>query len=203
MTPADVKHSEAFSATEKRYTGGEYLSNNPTWHVEDSPWKARQVLNMLMRHGIRPATVCEVGCGAGEVLNQLHRHLPQDVRFVGYDVSPQAHELAAARATDRLTFRLGDFAADDETFELAIALDVMEHVEDYFSFLRQLRRKGSYKVLHIPLDIYALSAVGKTLMRGRKQMGHLHYFTRDTALAALAETGYDVIDSYYTWASVH
>ena len=54
-----------------RYTTGSYLESNPDWHVEDSAWKAEQVQAMLDRHSIAPRTVCEVGCGAGEVLRQL------------------------------------------------------------------------------------------------------------------------------------
>lgn len=32
---------------EQLYTSGEYLEKNPTWHVEESPWKAKQVIRML------------------------------------------------------------------------------------------------------------------------------------------------------------
>lgn len=29
------------------YTDGSYLANNPSWHEEDSPWKARQIIRLL------------------------------------------------------------------------------------------------------------------------------------------------------------
>lgn len=67
--------------TNDRYTGGDYLADNPGWHVADSAWKAEQILA-----GLGPArvqTVCEVGCGAGEVLVQLQRRLAA-VRLVGF-----------------------------------------------------------------------------------------------------------------------
>jgi len=32
----------------------------------------------------------------------------------------------------------------------------------------------------------------------RQKYGHLHYFTKETALATLADAGYQVIDSFYT-----
>ena len=54
------------------YENGRYFDKNPAWHTEDSPWKARQILSCLNRNHIRPKSVCEVGCGAGEVLSQLH-----------------------------------------------------------------------------------------------------------------------------------
>ncbi len=82
---------------DNRYVGGEYLGHNPTWHVEDSAWKAEQILAALKRNGLHPATVCEVGCGAGEILSQLHARLPSHVVFTGYEISPQAHALALTR----------------------------------------------------------------------------------------------------------
>ena len=29
------------------YTDGEYVRKHPTWHLEDSPWKAQQVVKIL------------------------------------------------------------------------------------------------------------------------------------------------------------
>ena len=39
---------------------------------------------------------------------------------------------------------------------------------------------------------------GRPILQEREQAGHLHYFMKDTALAALRETGYEVLDWTYT-----
>ena len=52
------------------YTDGQYIAKNPSYHIEDSPWKARQILKMLHRHDLPLRSVCEIGCGAGEVLRR-------------------------------------------------------------------------------------------------------------------------------------
>src|SRR6476646_7232424 len=90
------------------YVDGTYIAKHPDWHVRDSLWKAQQVLAMFARHNLTPKTVCEVGCGAGEILAQLHRQLPPDVRFTGFEVSPQAYALCQSRLIDRLDYRLAD-----------------------------------------------------------------------------------------------
>ncbi len=69
---------------------GGYLAKNPAWHVEESVWKARQILCMLRQNGVAPKTVCDVGCGAGEVLKQLKENLDTGCDFLGSDISPQA-----------------------------------------------------------------------------------------------------------------
>ena len=58
------------------YTSGEYAAKNPTYHVEDSAWKAHQILKIIQRNNLQPLSICEVGCGAGEILRQLQSNLP-------------------------------------------------------------------------------------------------------------------------------
>jgi SAM-dependent methyltransferase len=184
------------------YTSGEYLAQNPTWHAEDSAWKASQVLGMLNRHGLRPRTVCEVGCGAGAVLRELHDRMDHQPSFVGYEISPQAFKLAVSRSSERLTFRLGDVLKDDDRFDLTLLIDVVEHVEDYFSLLRGLRTRSGHTMLHIPLELSVLSVLLDTpLTLSRDRLGHLHFFTRDIALGMIRRVGYEILDWRLTAAS--
>lgn len=84
-------------------------------------------------------------------------------------------------------------------FDLLLCIDVFEHVPDYIGFLRALRPKADRTIFHVPLDLSVQSVLRSSpIMNTRKQFGHLHYFTRDTALATLQDCGYDVIDSFYT-----
>jgi len=81
-------------------TNSEYFQRNPTWQVQDSPWKAAQVLTMLTRNRLTPKSVADVGCGAGEVLNQLYQRMEdKSVRFYGYEVSPTPSNCAGSGRT--------------------------------------------------------------------------------------------------------
>lgn len=185
------------------YTDGVYLDLNPTWHAENSPWKAGQVTQMLARHTIVPRTVCEIGCGSGEILRQLQASMSDECVFWGYDISPQALELCKARANDRLHFTLGEVAGEHVFFDLVLLIDVIEHVEDCFSFLREVRTKGKYKMFHIPLDLSMQSVLRtRRLMGARSKVGHLHYFTKDLALQTLRDTGYEILDYFYTASDI-
>ena len=180
------------------YQSGEYLEKNPRWHAADSPWKAAQILKMIRRQNLNPATVCEVGCGAGEILNRLHAELPA-ANFFGYEVSPQAYEICSAKTKERLQFRLGDLLETEARFDLLLCIDVFEHVPDYLSFLERLRGRANRFIFHIPLDLSALSLLRPArLMKTRYGVGHLHMFTAETALAVLKDTGYETLDSFFT-----
>lgn len=183
------------------YTDGTYLRNNPSWHEGDARWKAEHILRMLDRHALAPRTVCEVGCGSGEIVSVLSERMP-GASFVGRDISPDAFELARVKSHDNLAFGLGDAVRTGTIYDLVMAIDVFEHVEDCFGFLRGLRAKARHKLFHIPLDLSALSvARGGKLLAMRRQVGHIHYFTKDTALALLEDTGYRIVDHAYTSGS--
>lgn len=185
---------------EELYVSGVYLEKNPNWHVEESPWKAKHIMRMLARNGIAPETIGDVGCGAGEVLKQLQEKMDPTCSFWGYDISPQAFELAQGRANERLHFKLADIKQErDAYFDLILVLDVIEHLEDYFSLLRAIRPKSDYKIFHIPLDLSVQTILRRNgLPKVREWYGHVHYFTKDIALQVLRDLGYDVLDYCYT-----
>ena len=190
--------------SQNMYLDGTYLANTGgTWNTDDCPFKARYIAEILRRNAIKPATVCEVGCGAGEILNQLATvhgaWFGPDTRFAGYDIAPTAIEMAQPRAGERVSFHCQDLFETRDRFDLMLTIDVIEHVEDYFSFLRQLRDRASHHVFHIPLEMSSqMIAQGEPLMWARRAVGHIHHFNKDTAVAALEDTGYEVVDYLYT-----
>ncbi len=198
MSPAPM--AECSGRPESIYSDGVYLKNNPTWHSEDSAWKARQVMNMLDRNKrCVPRSVCEVGCGAGHVLVELQNRLPKPTVFSGYEISPDAFKMSLPKANESLSFHLLDFCQfKGQPFDLLLALDVVEHVSDYLGFLRDLRDKAHYVMFHIPLELTVHSLMRGVLMLNRKTYGHLHHFTKETALATLRDCGYKLLDWFYT-----
>jgi len=190
--------------SEKIYTdeNGEYLKNNPTWHVEDSPWKAKQIIKMLSRNQISPISIAEVGCGAGEILNQLHLSMPNNVCFTGYDISSDAISLAKQREKERLEFKQENFLEINEKFDLLLMIDVFEHIDDYLGFLKLCKNKAKNTIFHIPLNISVQAILRNKLILERNSFGHLHYFMKETAIATLVDSGYDIVDFFYTAGSL-
>ena len=119
------------------YEDGTYLDNNPLWHEEDSPWKAKQIRSIIEKNSLNLKSICEIGCGAGEILNQLSEQYADDKEFVGYGISPQAFKLCNKKSKNNLIFKLSDLLEDTAVyFDIVMAFDVFEHVEDYFGCKR-------------------------------------------------------------------
>ncbi len=180
-----------------RYTDGKYAGTNPQWHDEDAPWKGQQIRRLLQDEGLHPRSICDVGCGAGGVLAALAPWFP-DSKLVGYEVSPQARELGHSLHPE-IDIRLANGVEATERFDLALAIDVIEHIEDFMEFLRTLRPMADRHLFHIPLDMAAaMVARERPILRTRSEVGHLHYFSKGTAVAALIDVGYQVVSTRYT-----
>lgn len=185
------------------YANKLYLENNSTWHVEDSPWKSKQVLKLIRKIPTSLNNICEIGCGAGEILVQLSISLPKECSFTGYDISPDIQEAWEKRRSNKINFIKEDFLKTSETYDLLLYLDIIEHIEDYIDFLRKTKKRGEYKIFNFPLEIFAAKALfGSKLVDSRKRFGHIHYFNKDICLALLNDLGFEIIDFFYAPSAI-
>lgn len=182
------------------YLDGTYKGVTPSWHTEDSAWKALQVIHAINSAGIYPMCVCDVGCGAGEVLWEMAKMLPGNVQLVGFEPSPQAQAMQRHDPNGRVRFTKENFLTTSTTyFDLLLAMDVFEHIPDYLGFLQAMRSRADFALFHIPLELTAYNLIrGGLLLGSKKTLGHLHFFDRDTALSAIESCGYTIISENYT-----
>lgn len=111
--------------------------------------------------GARKPRILDAGCGSGQLLLTLHRHLPtllgRSVELAGFDVSDArvqkndffagTRRLLEEEAPDRnwrdalaLTDTKSAWPFDDESFDAVVSNQVLEHVSDLDSFMSQLSR---------------------------------------------------------------
>ncbi|MGC4094731.1 MAG: class I SAM-dependent methyltransferase [Polyangiaceae bacterium] len=181
------------------YADGTYLANNANWHEEDSPYKAKLVAQALTRAGVQFKSCADIGCGAGKVTLLLAEQYPH-AAFTGFDLSPDLEKFWGEKSAPNLSLRREDPLQSERRYDLVVCLDVFEHVEDYFGFLRKLRTKGEHFLFNIPLDMSLLKLVTGGLRFARESVGHLHYFNEYTALETLKDTGYTIETSFLSAA---
>ena len=182
------------------YTTGIYKEKHPNWHVEESPWKAVQIMRMLKQNNLTPESICEIGCGAGEILVQLQRQMDEKCTFWGYDIAPQAIAMANTRANERLRFKEADILKEPPVrHDLILMMDVLEHIEDRFGFLRGIQGLAEYKMFHVSLTISLQTVLRKNgLLKVRETYGMVNYFTKELLLQTLRDAGYEIVDYFYT-----
>ncbi len=177
----------------------EYLSINPNWHAEDSPWKANQILKILNCNNLpKFNSVVEIGCGVGEILNQLQKKLSSGIEFSGFDISFDAINVAKSKENSNLKFFHKNIFETNQKFDLMLMMDVFEHVDDYLGFLKQSKSYADYTIFHVPMDISFNFILRNKMVYYRRRLGHLHYFTSETALATIQDCGFDIIDYFIT-----
>lgn len=183
------------------YTNGEYLKENPTWDSEDSEWKAEQILKIIEKNKLEYSSIYELGCGGGDVIRYLQQKIDNNnCTYKGYEISPQAYEICKSKENANLHYVLKDFLLEkDVKCDIILLIDLIEHLENYHEYLRTIKSSSQYKILHIPLEFFAVSAIyEKLLLNQRKKVGHIHYFTKGIAIAMLEELDYEIVDYFYT-----
>jgi predicted TPR repeat methyltransferase len=148
--------------------------------------------------------VLEIGCGAGGTMRWL-----RSVRDVSHAAGVELVPEVAVRARDIFdeievgSVEASGFAFQHKSFDLILALDVLEHLVDPWSVAARLRSKlaeGGTFIASIP-NISYWSAALPLLTRGSwnyQDSGildrtHLRFFTRETAIELFERTGYEVL----------
>ena len=182
------------------YVSGEYYKNNPDWDIADARWKTDVIFGLLEKNNVKPKQVIEVGCGAGENLVELSKKDSAIEKLIGYDISQQAIVLAAKKTSDKIIFYNEDITAKENvSVDLMLVIDVLEHVDDYYGFLRKLKTKSDWFIFHIPLDLSCRTVMKPHVMlQQRQSVGHIHYYTKEMVEWALRDTGYEIKDWVYT-----
>ena len=183
---------------ENRYTDGTYLSQNPSWHGEDASWKLAHILRALQAAHITAfSSVLDAGCGSGDIVKHWAAKAPR-VKFTGWDISPQAYALALRNAPSNVHF-IQQQNPPQSPFDLALVIDVIEHVENPAAWLARVAACAPYLVLHVPLDLSLRSRLNPHLLEAEKKaVGHIQFFTARSLKKFLRTQNFQILSAHYT-----
>lgn len=119
-------------------------------------------------------------------------------------VEPHPHWAEQARPFYRRVFATGieEAPLPEATYRLIVCADVLEHTADPVAVLRRLHRAATPDALfvvslpnvaHLAVRLLLLAGRFPAMERGILDRTHLHFYTRDTAAAMLAEAGLRVV----------
>lgn len=129
--------------------------------VEQQHWfykGKRMLVRWWIERAAKPKTgdrILDAGAGTGELVRELigaYGHL--GVNIIGIEYSEEGRRLALERkGTDLLKGSILDLPLLDQTCSVAIALDVLEHVEDdalAFAELLRVTERGGIVIINVP-----------------------------------------------------
>jgi SAM-dependent methyltransferase len=160
-------------------TYDKYASTNP---IEQRMMRGFMRALDGMLDGLSPRRVLEVGVGEGEVMARLRHRFP-DAAMIGLDLPD--HELASNWQSVDMSCLFADatmlpFA--DDTFDLVLAVEVLEHVPGPDTALRELARVCSGTLIaSVPFE--PIWRAGNLLRRRYVRQlgntpGHVNHWTR-------------------------
>lgn len=155
------------------------------------------------RHLSSQGHALDVGCGTGEFLIELR---DRGWRVVGQEVSTNAARTAIEAGLDVRTCGLDRCGFEAESFDLVTLWDVVEHLHDPLSVLREVRRilkPSGLLVLSSP-DIQSLdSRLFAGWWHGLEIPRHLVLFGPETIARALKCAGFRIVERKYISGSYH
>jgi len=109
-------------------------SSEDNWEHDPDPIKRRfDTLAQLIEKHAPGRRVLDIGCSNGALL----KHLGHDWERFGLEPSAEAARVASERAIAMLGVTLDDLE-DDQTFDAILAIDVLEHLTDPGTFIKQV-----------------------------------------------------------------
>ena len=161
------------------------------FQVEESHWwyvGRRRIIQSLVERickTFKDPRILDVGCGTGANLKMLADYGKAE----GVDISPQAVDYCRERGLDSV--KLGaveNLPYENGSFELVTALDVIEHLDDDVSGLREMRRvlrPDGRILLFVPAFMF-LWGVQDDVSNHRRR------YTLPSLLKAVDEAGFSV-----------
>jgi SAM-dependent methyltransferase len=166
-----------------------------THRAEDRHWWYRGRRTVLERviadlHLPRPARILDTGCGSGRNMVELARR----GTVTGVELSEVSVGLARARgAGEVIEGSVLEMPFDPDSFDLAVSLDVIEHLEEDLDALRELRRvvaPGGSLLVTVP-------AYG-WLWSGHDEINHHHRrYTRRSLQRVAEAAGWEQVRTTY------
>lgn len=163
--------------------------------LEERHWwfvgRRRIVLGMLERDLPRKKglEILDAGCGGGATMESLRRY----GRVRGIEIAEEAVEYNRERGREVIQCSIEEMPLADESFDLTLAMDVMEHLPDDLRALKEL-----YRTLH-PGGSLLVTVPALQMLWGAHDVANGHYrrYTVDQLRSRVEDAGFEVVTATY------
>lgn len=170
-------------------------------HLEDSSRKIKE-LNAVIPPYFRGRRLLDIGPDAGAITQAIGTEIGAK-SVVVFEPSAEAllhlqQNLKGFASSEIHQIEFGDFKTDD-LFDLAMFIDVLEHVTDPVELLKKASRISKFAVIRSPLEESIAVQIHQQLYGEDMQQlmeelyGHIHHFSQGGLKDIVDKGGFDVI----------
>lgn len=197
------------------YKTNEYLIKNPSLHEEDTPWKVTKIIPLIdiwvNSVSKKEISLLDIGGGAGLILKTVSAYLEENYRIkvnkLALDLSPGALEIQMKCNPDlskAINEDICETSLSDKEIDLALMIDVLEHVSNPTRALAELKRISRFAILKVPLEDNLLFSFSNFLSHGEtrrtlfENLGHVNYYTLNRLKFEIEKNMGQVLSYYFT-----
>jgi len=190
----DIKELEEYSKKIGLLDPKGSLKKHYRYWETASIWKADEMINLIKQTEHRKfRSVLEVGCGYGMVIQRVsdYWNIPQ---VAGIDQDKLVLKMAKKISPNCSYINIDalNLPFPDDSFDLIILSDIIEHFDHPELLLKEARRVSTYSIFKIPLE-KCLVNIGRRY--GRKDgSGHLFSLDEKSTIDLITRTGFQIID---------
>jgi SAM-dependent methyltransferase len=167
--------------------------------LEDTNWwfRGRRYLlrNLIQGLKLRDALILDAGCGTGFARSELSR----GGTVIGLDASPEAIAQGLdGKPVESCVAYAQSIPFPSDTFDLVVALDIIEHLEDEMPALSEVRRackSGAYFYVTVP-------AYQGLWSHHDEVLGHYRRYTVCEMVEKLKKAGFEICRASYLVSSI-
>jgi 2-polyprenyl-3-methyl-5-hydroxy-6-metoxy-1,4-benzoquinol methylase len=172
------------------------IHHKTIYETEVSHWwyrvRRKMVHNLIDRYykNRHDLQILDLGCGTGALLQELSKY----GHVSGKDISEQAISFCRSRGLQNVSVGSAmELNASDNTYDLVLALDVLEHIENDKKVLNEIYRvikPGGYAIVFVPAFMF-LWGITDVLSE------HYRRYTRSELVKKAKEAGFNISRSTY------
>ena len=197
------------------YLTDQYIAKNPSIHGEDSPWKITKILPLvdLCIENIdkKCINLLDAGGGAGLILNAVSNRIRQkhgrEVAKIALDLSPGMLEVQRKNNPDlkkALNEDIRRTSLSNKEIDIALMIDLLEHVPDPTKVLEEGKRISSFVILKVPLEDNLFLRTMNTIRRGKvrqrliEDSGHINVYSFGKLKRQVQQYMGQILDATFT-----
>jgi SAM-dependent methyltransferase len=138
----------------------------------------------------------EIGCSYGRFLSSLQ--LDRQFKTTGIDLTDVSIEYARSLGLSVLKGTLESMAFPDESYDVVVALQTIEHMLDPIRELTEIKRilsEGGIFIATVPCVIHIKAKIAGMKWKYYGPPGHLWYFSPRTFKLLLSKTGFEPVSA--------